>query len=58
MLRAFFIPLCSVQNTQLQKVFFKFFKEMILFFFGKFVRLSTEKYLKMQYFLRDVGMCL
>ena len=32
MLRAFFIPLCSVQNTHLQKVFFRFFKEQILFF--------------------------
>ena len=36
MLRAFFIPLCSLQNTLPPKVFFKFFKEQILSFFGKF----------------------
>ena len=36
MLRAFFIPLCSLQNTLPPKVFFKFFKEQILSFFDKF----------------------
>ena len=36
MLRAFFIPLCSLQNTLPTKVFFKFFKVQILSFFGKF----------------------
>ena len=57
MLRAFFIPLCSVQNTHLQKVFFRFFKEQILFFFGKIAEFWGEKFLKMQNFLMDIRMC-
>ena len=55
MLRAFFIPLCSLQNTLPPKVFFKFFKELILSFFGKFTEPWCEKYLDMQYFLMDIG---
>jgi len=36
MVRAFFSLYCLVKNTLPPKVFFKFFKEQILFFFGKF----------------------
>ena len=43
MLRAFFSLYCLVKNTLPPKVFFKFFKEQILFFFGKFAWLWREK---------------
>ena len=39
MLRAFFSLYCLVKNTLPPKVFFKFFKEQLLFFYGQFAGL-------------------
>ena len=55
MLRAFFSLYCLVKNTLPPKVFFKFFKEQILFFFGKFAGTLMKIYLEMQNFLWILG---
>ena len=51
MLQAFFTLYCLVKNTLPKKVFFRFFKVQILFFFQKFVGFWSDKYLKIHKFL-------
>ena len=55
MLQAFFSLYCLVKNTLPPKVFFKFFKEQILFFFDKFAGLWRGKRPQNEIFLWIFG---